>query len=127
MASTLNRVELIGWLGANPEQRNFEGGALVTFSVATSRRWSDPQGGDPREETEWTRVVARGHLGELCLNALGKGSRVRVEGRLKTRQWQDRESGQGRFITEVIARDVMFLDPREASDDGAPDHELAHE
>lgn len=117
MAQTVNRVELIGYLGADPQVRLFGDGQLANFSVATTRRWKSRDEDDWKEETEWSRIVVRGRLAEQCANALRKGSRVRVEGRLRTRSWEDRESGQQRSATEIVATDVMFLDARRGSYD----------
>ena len=126
MAQTVNRVELIGYLGSDPQTKLFGDGQLVNFSVATTRRWKGSNDEEWKEETEWSRVVARGRLAERCAAALHKGSRVRVEGRLRTRSWEDRESGQQRSATEVVATDVMFLDPRRQGD-GEFDTEITEE
>jgi single-strand DNA-binding protein len=117
MAQTVNRIELIGYLGADPQVKLFDDGQLTNFSVATTRRWKGRDEEEWKEETEWSRVVTRGRLAEQCATALRKGSRVRIEGRLRTRSWEDRESGQQRSATEVIASDVMFLDARRGGDD----------
>ena len=117
MAQTVNRVELIGYLGADPQVKTFENGQIANFSVATTRRWKNREDDEWKEETEWSRVVTRGRLAEQCAAALRKGSRVRVEGRLRTRSWEDRESGQQRSATEIVASDVMFLDTRRGGDD----------
>ena len=112
MTKDLNRVELLGHLGSDPELRYLETGtALATFSVATSRRWTDAAGQE-QEETEWTRVAAWGKLAEICGQYLHKGSRVYVEGRLRTRSWNDAETGERRSSTEVIADDLILLDGR---------------
>ena len=102
MAQTVNRIELIGYLGADPQVKLFDDGQLTNFSVATTRRWKNRDDDDWKEETEWSRVVTRGRLAEQCARALHKGSRVRVEGRLRTRSWEDRESGQQRSATEDL-------------------------
>lgn len=107
----LNKVILIGNLGADPEIRYTQSGAQVaTFSVATTERWKG-QDGLPQEQTEWHRIVAWSKLAEICGQYLHKGSRVYIEGRLQTRRWQD-QGGVEHAITEVIARDMKMLDSR---------------
>lgn len=111
----LNRVELIGCLGRDPEKRNFSnGGAVLNMRIATSERWRDSQTGEPREKTEWHSVAVFGDgLIKACENALRKGSFVRVEGKLVTRKWQD-QSGADRYSTEIHViggrGEVGFLD-----------------
>ena len=110
----INKVILIGNLGADPELRYTPNGIMVaTFSVATSERWKG-QDGKAQESTEWHRVVAWGKLAEICNQYLHKGSRVYIEGKLQTKKWQD-QNGVERFITEVIARDMKMLDSRNAA------------
>ena len=112
MTKDLNRVELLGHLGSDPELRYLETGtALATFSIATSRRWTDAAGQE-QEETEWTRVAAWGKLAEIAGQYLHKGSRLFLVGRLKTRSWNDTETGERRSATEVIADDLIMLDGR---------------
>ncbi len=112
MARGLNKVMLIGNLGKDPEVRYTPSGqAVATFSVATSRRRRDPNGGDYIEETEWHRVVAWERLAELASQYLQKGRQVYVEGRLQTRQWTDQQ-GQQRYTTEIIANDITLLGSR---------------
>ena len=109
--SSINKVILIGNLGADPEQRSTQGGVAVTnFRVATSESFEDREG-NKQERTEWTTVVAWGKLGELCGKYLARGRKVYVEGKLQTRKWQDR-AGADRYSTEVVAREVLFLDSR---------------
>ena len=115
----LNKVMVIGNLGADPEMRYTADGAAVTnFNVAASRRFTGSDG-ERKEETEWFKVVAFGKLAELCNQYLQKGRRVYVEGRLQTRAWEGQD-GQKRYTTEVIAGDVQFLDSRPG---GAPPSE----
>ena len=110
----LNKVILIGNLGAEPELRYTNGGTVVaTFSLATSERWKDAAG-KTQESTEWHRSVAWGKLAEICNQYLHKGSRVYIEGKLQTRKWQDRD-GSDRYITEVVAREMKMLDVRNAA------------
>jgi single-strand DNA-binding protein len=115
---TVNTVELIGWVGADPEQRFIPSGAAVcTFRVATNRLSGRSETGEWLVEAEWTTVEAWEHLAEQCGRFLHKGSRVRVIGSLQTQSWEDRESGQKRYKTLVRAEDVLFLNPRERTQD----------
>ena len=111
MSRDLNKVMVIGRLGGDPEMRYLPDGAAVTnFSVASGRQWKDRDGGQ-REETEWFRCVAWDKLGEICNQYLTKGTKVYVEGRLKTRKYTDRD-GQDRYATEVVLSDMIILSPR---------------
>ena len=113
--ASLNKVQIIGNLGADPEMRyTANGRAVATMRVACNRTYTT-QDGERREETEWVRVVAWAQLAERVSQYLSKGSQIYVEGRMQTREWEDRE-GQRRFTTEVIARDVQFLDRRGGGD-----------
>ncbi len=108
----LNRVQIIGNLGRDPEMRFTQGGTPVTnFSVAVSRSWQS-RDGELREETEWFRVVAWTRLAEIANEYLRRGSKVYVEGRLATRTWQDRE-GNERTTTELVAQEMLMLGGRE--------------
>jgi|SRR3954471_3055206 len=112
MARGLNKVMLIGNLGKDPEMKYTPSGVPVTtFSVAVSRSWRTPEG-ENREETEWFRIVAWRKLAEVCNEYLRKGSKVYLEGSLKTRKWQDQQ-GQDHYMTEVQADQMMMLDSRE--------------
>lgn len=114
--AALNKVQIIGRLGQDPEMRFTSGGkAFATLNVAVNRTYTTKDG-ERREETEWVRVVVWERLAEAVSEHLAKGSLVYVEGRLQTRQWEDRE-GQRRSTTEVVAQDVQFLD-RKAADSG---------
>lgn len=105
----LNKVMIIGNLGADPEMRyTADGNALTSFRVAASRSFGGPDG-ERREETEWFSIVAWRKLAEQCSQFLQKGRRVYVEGRLQTRSW-DGPDGQKRYRTEVVAEKVLFLD-----------------
>jgi single-strand DNA-binding protein len=111
----LNRVQIIGRLGRDPESKFTPTGKKVThFSVAISNRWKD-RGGEMRETTEWVNVEAWERLGETCQEYLKKGSLVYVEGRLKTDRYG--EEGDTHYFTKVVAQTVQFLDNRSASDD----------
>jgi single-strand DNA-binding protein len=113
--ASLNKVQIIGNLGADPEMRfTANGRAVTTMRVACSRSYTT-QDGERREETEWVRVVAWARLAELASQYLAKGRSVYVEGRLQTREWEDKE-GQRRFMTEVVAQDIQFLDRRGGGD-----------
>ena len=107
----VNKVILIGNLGADPEVRYTPSGQPVAnFRIATSETWMDKQG-QKQERTEWHRVVAWGKLAELCGEYLQKGRQVFVEGKLQTRQWEDRD-GNKRFTTEIQAKELTFLGGR---------------
>ncbi|MBK8200264.1 MAG: single-stranded DNA-binding protein [Acidobacteria bacterium] len=119
MAKDLNKVMIIGRLGADPELRYTQGGqAICSFRVASGRSWRDA-GGNQHEDTEWFRVVAWDKLEETCTQYRTKGSRVYVEGRLQTRKWQD-ATGQDRHSTEVVAGDMIMLDSRREIGGGTP-------
>ena len=119
MAKDLNKVMIIGRLGKDPEMRyTANGNPVTTFSVAAGRQWRDASG-EIREETEWFNVVTWNKLAEICNEHLRKASRVYIEGRLQTRQWQDQD-GQMRFRTEVIASDMIMLDSRPSTPPPAP-------
>jgi single-strand DNA-binding protein len=104
---TLNRVQLIGRLGKEPESKYTPTGKLVTdFPVAISQRWKS-QDGEMQEQTEWVHIETWERLAEICQEYLGKGSPVYVEGRLKTRRYED--EGQIKYFTKVVAQNVQFL------------------
>jgi single-strand DNA-binding protein len=105
---SVNKVILVGRLGQNPEVRYTPSGAAVAnFSVATNESWTD-KSGQKQERTEWHRVVVWGKLAELCNQYLAKGRQCYVEGRMQTRQWQDKD-GQTKYTTEVQAQTIQFL------------------
>ena len=109
----VNKVILVGNLGNDPETRYTQAGAAITnISVATSETWKDKQTGQPQERTEWHRVVFFNRLAEIAGEYLRKGSKVYVEGSLRTRKWQD-QSGQDRYSTEVVASEMQMLDSRD--------------
>jgi single-strand DNA-binding protein len=118
----VNKVILLGNLGREPDVRYLpSGGAVAKLSVATSESWRDKNTGQPQEQTEWHRVVFYGKLAEIAGQFLHKGSKVYVEGTLHTRKWQDKESGQDRYTTEVKGLAMEMLDSKgekvEASND----------
>lgn len=106
--SGVNKVIVIGRLGADPEVKTVAGGNTVArLSIATSENWTDKQG-QKQERTEWHRVVVWGKLAELCGKYLSKGRQAYIEGRLQTRSWED-QSGQKKYTTEIVANTVQFL------------------
>ncbi|MEZ5539724.1 MAG: single-stranded DNA-binding protein [Pseudomonadales bacterium] len=112
MARGINKVILIGNLGKDPETRVSQGGGAITnITLATSETWKDKQTGENQERTEWHRVVFFGRLGEIAGDYLKKGSKVYIEGSLRTRKWQD-QSGQDRYTTEIVANEMQMLDSR---------------
>ena len=112
MAGGLNKVMIIGNVGRDPEMRYTPNGAAVTsFSVAVSRRWTTPDN-QQRDETEWFNVVAWDKLAETCNQLITKGRKVYIEGRLQTRSWEGQD-GQKRYRTEVVAQNMLLLDPRQ--------------
>jgi len=116
MMRGLNKVQIIGNLGRDPEMRYTPNGKPVTsFTVAVSRSWLKPEG-ERVEKTEWFNVVAWERLAEICNQYLTKGSAVYVEGRLETRSWEA-ENGQKHFRTEIIANEVIILDKRGRAED----------
>lgn len=109
MAGGINKVILIGNLGADPEVRFTPSGqAVANFRIATSESWNDKTSGQKQERTEWHRIVVWGKLAELCGEYLKKGRQCYVEGRLQTREWTDKE-GKKNYTTEVVANTVQFL------------------
>ncbi|MGM8897363.1 MULTISPECIES: single-stranded DNA-binding protein [unclassified Psychrobacter] len=106
----VNKVIIIGNLGADPEARQFNnGGSVTNISVATSEQWTDKQSGEKREATEWHRIALFNRLGEIAAQYLRKGSKVYIEGSLRTRKYQD-QNGQDRYITEIRAEQMQMLD-----------------
>jgi len=111
MSRGLNKVMIIGNLGRDPEMRYTPSGRPVTtFSVAVSRSWKSSNG-EHRSETEWFKIVAWGKLAEICKEYLNKGQQVYIEGRLQTREWEDKE-GQQRTTVEVVANEMTMLGDR---------------
>ena len=109
--ASVNKVILVGNLGQDPEVKYTAGGAAVTtLSLATSESWKDKDTGSDQERTEWHRVVLWRRLAEIAGEYLKKGSKVYIEGQLQTRKWE--QDGQTRYTTEVIGRDMQFLDSR---------------
>jgi single-strand DNA-binding protein len=112
MARGVNKVILVGNLGADPETRSMPSGMTVTnIRIATSESWKDKASGAQQERTEWHNVALFGRLGEIAAEYLRKGSQVFVEGKLRTRKWQDK-SGNDRYTTEIIADNMQMLGGR---------------
>ena len=105
----VNKTFTIGTLGADPEVKQFSnGGSITTISVAVSEKWTDKQTGQPKENTEWLRIVFNNKLAEIAAQYLRKGSQVYVEGSLRTRKYQD-QNGQDRYVTEIRADQMQML------------------
>ncbi len=118
----VNKVILVGNLGADPETRFMpSGGSVTNISLATSESWKDKQTGQPQERTEWHRVVFFNRLAEIAGEYLRKGSKVYVEGSLRTRKWQDK-SGQDRYTTEIVGNEMQMLDSRSSMGGGGQDY-----
>jgi single-strand DNA-binding protein len=114
----VNKVILVGNLGANPEMRFTQGGqAVANLRLATTERWTD-KNGQKQEQTEWHRVVVWGKTAEIVGQYCTKGRQIYVEGRIRTRQWQDQQ-GQKRYSTEVVAQNVQLLGSRDGAGAGA--------
>ncbi|AOY59662.1 single-stranded DNA-binding protein [Desulfococcus multivorans] len=108
----VNKAIIIGRLGQDPEIRYFQdGSAVANFSVATSEEWRDKETGEKRERTEWHRIVAFRKLAEICGQYLSKGRQVYIEGRIQTREWEDRD-GTKRYTTEIVANNMQMLGSR---------------
>ncbi|MBK7320245.1 MAG: single-stranded DNA-binding protein [Anaerolineales bacterium] len=125
MSRGLNKVQIIGHLGKDPEMRYTPSGKPVTtFSVAVSRSWNSADG-ERHSETEWFNVVAWGNLAEICKQYLVKGQQVFVEGRLQTRRWDDKE-GQKHTSVEIVANEMMMLgDRRDANNNHTQEADLS--
>jgi single-strand DNA-binding protein len=112
MARGINKVIIIGNIGQDPEVKYMpSGGAVTNVSIATSETWKDKATGEPQERTEWHRVVFFNRLGEIAGEYLKKGSKVYIEGSLRTRKWQA-EDGTDRYTTEIVANEMQMLDGR---------------
>lgn len=130
MARGINKVILVGNVGGDPEVRYMpNGNAVTTLSIATSEAWKDKQSGEKQERTEWHRVVCFNRLGEIAGEYVRKGSKLYIEGSLRTRKWQDQQ-GQDRYTTEIIASELQMLDSKGGSsnahyDEQPPEHAQA--
>ena len=117
MSGSINKVILVGRLGRDPEVRSTPSGATVAkFSIATDEKFTD-RSGERQERTEWHNIVAWAKLAEICGQYLKKGKLVYIEGSLRTDSWDDKETGQKKYRTEIIARDMQMLD-RKGDDEG---------
>jgi single-strand DNA-binding protein len=123
MAGSLNKVQLIGTLGRDPESRSVGNGTVVNLRIATSERWHDKQTGERKERTEWHAVTIWNEgIGDVAMRYTKKGSKVYVEGQLETRKWQD-QSGADRYTTEIVMRPfggslVLLGDPKNGAGEG---------
>jgi len=118
--SSLNKVQIIGHLGADPETRAMPSGETVAnMRIATTEKWKDKKTGNPQERTEWHTVAIFGRLAEVAGQYLVKGSLVYIEGQLRTRKWKDKQ-GSDRYSTEIVARELKMLGGKRREDDDAP-------
>ena len=116
--ASINKVILVGNLGRDPETRYMpEGGAVTNVSIATTDTWKDKTSGEKKEATEWHKVVFFNRLAEIAGEYLKKGSQVYVEGRLRTRKWQDKE-GQDKYTTEIVCDTMQMLGGRQGMGEG---------
>ena len=122
--SGINKVILVGRLGKKPEAREVNNKVLVTFSVATSDSWTDKNTGQKQEKTEWHNICIWGRQGEIAAQYLDKGSQVYLEGKIETRKYQDKTTGQDRYSTQVVLNgfdsEVYMLDSKPSSDQKVP-------
>ena len=116
----LNKVILIGNLGRDPEVRSIPSGrSVANFSLATNEKWTDSDG-NRQEKTEWHRIVVWGRQAEVAGQYLSRGKKIYLEGKLQTRSWDDRQSGEKRYMTEVVCDRFLFLSPRSGEGGGPP-------
>ena len=116
MARGINKVIIVGNCGQDPETRYMpSGGAVTNLSLATTESWKDKNTGQQQERTEWHRVVFFNRLAEIAGEYVKRGSKIYVEGSLRTRKWQDRDSGQDRYTTEIVANEMQMLDSKGSS------------
>lgn len=117
--ASVNKVIIVGNLGADPETRYLPSGEAITnIRVATTDKWKDKASGEMKEQTEWHRIAFFGRLAEIAGEYLKKGSQVYVEGSLRTRKWQDKESGQDRYSTDIRADSMQMLGSRQGAGSG---------
>ena len=128
MAGSLNKVMLIGNLGNDPEVRSTQDGrSLCTFSIATTESWKDKNSGELVEQTEWHRIVFFNRLAEIVEQYLKKGSKVYVEGQLRTNSWEDKNTGEKKFRTEIVAREMQMLSSRGDMNQQTQDNAVANQ
>lgn len=117
--SDLNQCNFIGRLGNDPEQRSMpNGNAVTSLSIAVGEQWKDKQTGQKQERTEWVRVTAFGKLAEIMGQYLNKGSQVYISGKIRTRKWQDKDTGADRYSTEIVADQMQMLGSKQPAQDG---------
>ena len=122
--ASVNKVILVGNLGRDPEVRySSEGAAICNISIATTSQWKDRNSGEKREETEWHRVVIYNRLAEIAGEYLKKGRSVYIEGRIKTRKFQDKSTGEDRYSTEIVAQEMQMIGGPVNSSEQAPSSE----
>jgi len=120
MARGINKVIVVGNLGQDPDTRYMPSGSAVTnITVATNESWKDKQTGEQKDRTEWHKVAMFGRLAEIAAEYLRKGSQVYIEGKLRTRKWQDKQ-GNDRYTTEIVADEMQMLGGRGGGGAGAP-------
>ena len=118
--SSLNSVQIIGYLGADPEGRAMPSGDIVAnMRIATTEKWTDKNSGNKQERTEWHTISLFNKLAEIATKYLVKGSLVYIEGQLRTRKWQDKQ-GNDRYSTEIVARELKMLGGKRREDNDAP-------
>ena len=123
----VNKVILVGTLGKDPETKTFpNGGSITQFSIATTDSWTDKSTGERKEQTEWHRIVLQNKLGEIAQQYLRKGSKVYIEGSLRTRQWTDR-NGQERYTTEIRGEQMQMLDSKGDNQNQQPSQPQQHQ
>ncbi len=122
MAKSLNKVMLIGNLGKDPEVRYTPGGdPVATFTLATNEAWKDKEG-NLQERTEWHNIVAWRRLAEVSGEYLKKGKKIFVEGKIQTRSYDDKTTGQKKYFTEIVCDNIIMLDARQAGEGGGPSY-----
>ena len=111
--ANLNEVRLLGRLGKDPEYKAFaNGGGTTHFTLATTTFWKDKETGEKKEATEWHRIVAFGRVAEIARDHLKSGSQAFISGALRTRKWQEKEGGEDRYVTEIVADSIQMLDSK---------------
>lgn len=121
MSASVNKVILVGNIGRDPEVKySPQGSAICNISIATTSSWKDKVTGEKKEETEWHRVVVYNKLAEIAGEYLKKGRPVYIEGKLKTRKWQDKDTGADRYSTDIVADQMQMLGGREDGDSSQP-------
>ena len=119
--ASVNKVILVGNLGADPETRYMPSGdAIANIRIATTDKWKDKASGEMKEATEWHRISFFGRLAEIVGQYCKKGSQIYVEGRIRTRKYQDKETGQDRYSTEIVAESMQLLGSRQGQGDAPP-------